>query len=64
MGEVSVKAATLCDDPGAATGPVLGGPLWKGLLKWEAEGVIALKAGEGCIEGDGKVERTDEDARE
>jgi hypothetical protein len=48
-----VNGATLCDEPG--------GPLWNGLPNW---GVWALKAGEGCIDGDVILERVDDAARE
>jgi hypothetical protein len=52
-GDVSANEPALCDEPGAATGPVLGG---NGLVKC-ADGVAwALKAGEARMEG----ERVDE----
>jgi hypothetical protein len=54
---VSENGAALWDDPGAAIGPVLGGPFPKGLLNSAAEGVWALKAGDAWIEGEVTVER-------
>jgi hypothetical protein len=59
-----VNAAALWDDPGAAIGPVLAGPLWKGLLKSVAEGVWALKTGEAWIDGDVTAERIVDEVRE
>jgi hypothetical protein len=61
---VREKWADPCDEPGAATGPVLGGPVWKGLLKKVAVGVWALNAGEGWMVGDVAVERVDDGASE
>ena len=63
-GGPSENGAALCDEPGAAIGPVLGGPLWNGLLNRVAEGVWALKAGEGWLEGEVTVERTDDEVNE
>lgn len=59
MGDVNAKAAALCDEPGAAIGPVLAGPLAKGLLKCVAEGVCALNAGDGWIDGEVTADRTE-----
>nr|GFD36575.1 hypothetical protein [Tanacetum cinerariifolium] len=53
--EVRENCAAPCAEPGAGSGPVLGGPLWKGLLNIAAEGVCeacALKAGEAVKDGD------------
>ena len=61
---MSENGAALCDEPGAASGPVLGGPFPKGLLKSVADGVCALKAGEAWIEGEVTVERTVDEVRE
>lgn len=64
-GGPSENGAVLCDELGAmATGPELGGPLWKGLLNRVVEGVWALNAGEGWIEGEVTAERTDAEFRE
>ena len=59
-GDVKLNETEPCADPGGAaiaTGPELGGPLRKGLLKCVAEGVRALNAGEGWRRGDVIVER-------